>query len=264
MNDRLGCDDVNVSSYVAQLRNDGDRVSTVLAGADLDARVPSCPDWSLRDLIRHLGGVHRWATGFVFALDDHPKDTDLEELIGGWPADADLGPWFAAGHRALVQAIEEAPADLETWTFLEAPTPLMFWARRQAHETAIHRVDAELAVGRVTGFPMAFAADGIDELLLRFASRPGRELPVDRPRSMTVRASDAERSWRITFAPDALDIEADVTRNSGGPLADANVEGPASELYVWLWNRRETGGFEVRGDPGLLALWRDVLQVRWS
>jgi uncharacterized protein (TIGR03083 family) len=251
---------VEVAAYVTQLRHDGERVSTVLAGADLDARVPSCPDWSLRDLVRHLGGVHRWAAGFVLALDDHPIDADLEELVGGWPPDAELRSWFAAGHRALVQAIEEAPADLETWTFLEARTPLVFWARRQAHETAIHRVDAELAVGEVTGFPTAFAADGIDELLLRFASRPGRELPVDRTRTMTVRATDENRTWRITFAPCGLDIEAD----TDGTDAESDVSASASELYIWLWNRSDAGTLDITGDSELLDVWRDAVQILWS
>ena len=116
-----------------------------------------------------------------------------------------------------MEALASAPADLETWTFLDAPTPLAFWARRQAHETAIHRVDAESAAGDVTGFPSGFAADGIDELLLRFVGRPGRPLPVETPRSMVVRALDVPRSWRVTFAPSGFQIQADratTTRSS--------------------------------------------------
>jgi hypothetical protein len=160
-----------------------------------------------------------------------------------------------------VEALASAPADLETWTFLEAPTPLAFWARRQAHETAIHRVDAESAGGNVTGFPSGFAVDGIDELLLRFANRPGRTLPaVETTRSMVVRAKDEPRSWRVTFAPSGFRIEADPINDD----AELLVTGDASELYVLLWNRRDAAGSEMDGEPDLLDLWRETAQIRWS
>ena len=81
------------------------------------------------------------------------------------------GAWFADSHERSWRRLASAPADLETWTFLEAPT-LTFWARRQAHETAIHRVDAESLWG-CHRFPSGFAVDGIDELLpLREPARP--------------------------------------------------------------------------------------------
>jgi len=179
---------MNVAEYIEQLRLDGERLAEVASSTDPAAPVPTCPDWELRDLVRHVGGVHRWATGFVLGAGQQPPEGDLEQFVGGWPQDADLVAWFRAGHQALGDALASAPADLETWTFMDAPTPLEFLALRQAHETAIHRVDGETAAGDVTGFPPAFAADGIDELLLRIASRSGRTLELETPRSMVVQA----------------------------------------------------------------------------
>jgi uncharacterized protein (TIGR03083 family) len=251
---------VDVLEHVEQLRLDGERLAEVASSTDPVAPVPTCPDWQLRDLVRHVGGVHRWATGFVLGAGVQPPDGDLEQLVGGWPEDADLVAWFRAGHRSLVEALASAPADLNTWTFLDAPTPLAFWARRQAHETAIHRVDAESAAGDATGFPSVFAADGVDELLLRFASRSSRTLPVGAPRSMFVRATDVPRSWFVTFTPTGFQIQAD-------PMdADAEllVTGVASDLYVMLWNRRDTAGLELDGEPYLLELWREVLRISWN
>jgi uncharacterized protein (TIGR03083 family) len=252
---------VDVPVYVEQLRRDGERLATVASLTDPGAPVPTCPDWSLRDLVRHVGGVHRWATGFVRGAGRQPPDGDLERFVGGWPQDDKLVEWFADGHRVLVEALDSATADLETWTFLEAPTPLAFWARRQAHETAIHRVDAESAGGDVTGFPSDFAIDGIDELLLRFANRPGRPLPaVETTRSMVVRAKDEPRSWRVTFAPSGFQIEADPIDDD----AELLVTGDASELYVLLWNRRDAAGSEMVGETDLVDLWRETVQIRWS
>jgi uncharacterized protein (TIGR03083 family) len=180
-------------------------------------------------------------------------------MVGGWPRDEDLAAWFAVGHAELVGALRNAPDDLETWTFLEAATPLAFWARRQAHETAIHRVDAESATGATTGFPADFAADGIDELLLRFVARGGRPLPVDRERTLTVAATDVDGAWTVTLAPEGFRIATGAV--SGG---DASLRGPASELYVCLWNRSSPEGLDRNGDHGLLDLWREHARVTWS
>ena len=169
---------MEVPDYVDQLRRDGERLATVASFADPARRCRPAPTGRSAIWFDHVGGVHRWATGFVRGAGREPPDGDLERFVEGWPEDAGLVAWFSDGHRALVEALASAPADLETWTFLEAPTPLAFWARRQAHETAIHRVDAERAGGDVTGFPSGFAVDGIDELLLRFANRSGRPLPT--------------------------------------------------------------------------------------
>ena len=251
---------MEVLDHVEQLRLDGERLAEVVSSTDPDASVPTCPDWQLRDLVRHVGGVHRWATGFVLGAGVQPPDGDLEQLVGGWPEDADLVAWFQDGHRALVKALVSAPADLETWTFLDAPTPLAFWARRQAHETAIHRVDAETAAGDVTGFPSGFAADGIDELLLRFVGRPGRTLQIDSPSSMHIRATDVPRSWHVTFASTGIDTQPDPI----GTDADLVVSGDTSDLYVMLWNRRDVAGLELDGEPDPLDLWRETVRIRWT
>ena len=115
----------------------------------------------------------------------------------GPAADKDLPGWFLDGHQRLVTALEQADPGLTCWTFLAAPSPLAFWARRQAHETAIHtaihRVDAQLAEG--TGpaglgpFAPGLARDGIDELIMGFGRRRSkRGLRSDPPRWLAVHA----------------------------------------------------------------------------
>ena len=223
---------MDVEQHVEQLRLDGERLAEVVSSCDPAAPVPTCPDWQVRD-----PGPACWRRasdgqpGSSWAPASSLPDGDLEQLVGGWPSETELVAWFRAGHRALVEALPEAPPDLETWTFLDAPTPLAFWARRQAHETAIHRVDAEIAGGSITGFPPAFAADGLDELMLRFANRPGRTLPVESPRSMIVCATDVSRSWGVTFAPTGFQIQADPEHVD----PEFVVAGGASDLDLMLW-----------------------------
>lgn len=244
--------------HIAALEQAGVRFSRVLATVDLDAPVPPCPGWDVRDLTQHLGGIHRWATAYVARGRKEPIDLELEELVGGWPPDEALAGWFVDGHAGLVAALQAAPPDLECFTFLDAPTPLAMWARRQAHETSIHRVDLESAAGHVTGFSPEFAADGIDELLTAFITRPGRGPRASRPTSLVVAPNDSQARWLVSF--DATSCQ---TERSDGE-ADTRVMGTASDLYAWAWNRPSVQNIDIHGDPAVIEAWRDTVHVRWS
>src|SRR5262249_5411751 len=135
----------DIPGYIGALRREGQLLAGEAQRAGLAARVPSCPGWAVRDLLKHTGYVHRWATGFVAQGLIRPVGDSEEEILSQGPGDAELPGWFREGHAALVQALSVAGPDLNCWAFLAAPSPLAFWARRQAHETAIHRVDARQA-----------------------------------------------------------------------------------------------------------------------
>ena len=278
------CEPCDAGYHVDCLEREGQLLAAAAARAGLGAPVPSCPGWRVRDLLAHTGYVHRWAAGFVAEGRTDPVDTpDEPDLLRLAPPDADLLAWFRKGHAALVRTLREAPADVRCWSFLPAPSPLAFWARRQAHETAIHRVDAQLAAaaspegtgggetdgggtgsapgGGVTPLEGRFAADGIDELLTGFLARNMRRGRWQgRPGRLAIRARDGEgeAGWLVVTAPDG----ASVSRGAGP--ADCEVTGPAAGLYLALWNRGQVDGLEVRGDPGLLTDLRDGLHVRWS
>jgi hypothetical protein len=132
------------------------------------------------------------------------------------------------------------------------------WARRQAHETAMHRVDAESPGSMITGFEPAFAADGVDELLSCFMTRPHLRTPkISSPTSVHVHATDTGDDWYIKISPEAV-----VTSRRGGP-ADCTITAAAGDLYLLLWNRRSNADISVDGDRDLLALWRKDVQIRW-
>jgi uncharacterized protein (TIGR03083 family) len=238
--------------------------------AGLLAPVPSCPGWQVRDLLRHQGYVHRWAASYVAEqrLEMAPEVAEIEQLRGG-PADSGLLDWFCAGHAALVTTLKTAAPDVVCWTFLPAPSPLAFWARRQAHETAIHRADAELAAGgALTPVTAEFAADGIDELMTGFFGRDGSRLPAEQRaggrRSVRVCATDADLEWRLEFTGDGH--RAASAGHGGGGTADCTLAGPAGGLYLLLWNRVEPGAVRVTvgGDPALLQDWRAGMRVTWE
>ncbi|MFF3397498.1 maleylpyruvate isomerase family mycothiol-dependent enzyme [Streptomyces sp. NPDC002659] len=238
------------------LVHEGQLLAAAAAEAGPDATVPTCPDWQVRDLLRHVGMVHRWATAFVTEgrTEYHPAE-ERSELDGD-----ELVEWFREGHGLLVAALSEAPADLHCWTFLPAPSPLAFWARRQAHETAIHRVDAESALGG-TPSPVAaeFAADGIAELLTGFHGRSRSAVRSEAPRSLRVRPVDTDDVWTVWVSTDAPRTEP----SEEGP-ADCELSGTAEQLYLTLWNRLPLSAVSVAGEADLARLWCEMSPITWS
>ncbi len=285
-----------VAEHIAALRDEGVLLAGAAGRAGPDAPLPTCPGWRVRDLVRHVGGVHRWATGYVAGQHAAPVPGPAEEemIRSGPPGDQDLLGWFLAGHQALVTALEQADPAMTCWTFLEAPSPLAFWARRQAHETAIHRVDAQLAASAASpggpaspgGFAPGLAADGIDELVMGFGRRQSkRGLRSDPPCWLAVHArpgpgsgpgagpgrqgADGEESaghadWVIRMGTDSAGVargEIPADDVPGGTGCD--LTGPAEALYLLLWNRAGTEGLQARGDPRGLDVWREQARVRW-
>jgi uncharacterized protein (TIGR03083 family) len=248
---------MEVAEHLAALRREGDLLAAAAERADLDTPIPTCPEWRMRDLVRHMGDVHRWATAHVAERRAEPIRT-VDEAAGPLPDDAGLLDWFRQGHSRLVGTLETAGPDVECWTFLPAPSPVAFWARRQAHETGIHRADAESPVGTITPFAPAFAVDGIDELLFGFLARPGEGAGTDPPRTLHLHATDTGGEWLAKIR--GLTVEA--TRDHA--KADCTVRGPASDLHLLLWNRRMPEGLEVHGDASVLSSWRENVQVRWG
>jgi uncharacterized protein (TIGR03083 family) len=274
---------MEIADHIACLRSEGELLAEAAERSPLTAPVPGCPGWRLRDLLAHLGFVHRWATRYVAeGRTEATSEPGEEEIIRLAPADESLLGWFRAGHARLVSVLAAADPATRCWTFMPAPSPLAFWARRQAHETAIHRVDAQLAAaaavpGAVPGagldpFAAGLAADGVDELLTGFGRDPGSF--CDEPAVLVIRAEDGARGadWTVVMGqpqagvsrgldPAARAAAAGVT---GPAPAYCEVTGPAPVLYLMLWNRGTAAAIDVRGDDGVLAAWREKMQVRWD
>jgi uncharacterized protein (TIGR03083 family) len=252
---------VDIAAHIAALRHDGELLADAAQRAGLDAPVLSRPGWRVRDLVQHVGDVHRWAAGNVTSGNGKPV-SEGRERAPAWlrPDDDMLVDWFRAGHDALVKVLELADPGLDCWTFMPAPSPLAFWARRQAHETAIHRIDAEAADGNITPFSPLFAADGVDELLTMFVSAPGGGLRADPPRTLAVHAVDGApdggpADWLVRIGRGQVEV----SREAAG--GDCELSGCASDLYLLLWNRQGTDGIQVTGDRSLLAAWHESVRI---
>jgi uncharacterized protein (TIGR03083 family) len=248
---------MEIIEFVETLRLDGALLADAAEEAGPDARIPACPEWQMRDLLRHVGRVHRWATDYVTKGVQEPSRPEAAPELD----DKELPGWLREGHHRLVIALDSASEDLSAWTFLPAPTPLAFWARRQAHETAVHRADAQQALGApLTPLPSAFAADGIDELLTIHSAGRGR-LRTDSPRTLRLRARDSiGADWTVRLSDGPARAErtaAEADGEAGGEGVDCTIEGRAEELYLALWNRLPWDGLTVSGDADLARLWQE-------
>lgn len=237
--------------------------AVVTSGADLSATVPTCPDWSLEQLVRHTGGALRWVELMVRtrAQEEIPE----EEVPGvegpeekGDPAALDA--WLAETGENIVAALREAGPDAKVWGWagiLNAG----FWARRMTHEITVHRADATLAAGLPYEVAPDVAADAIDEWLqiIEWAQRtlpddPSRELR--RPGSSihlhaTDSTPDVNAEWFIDLAEDA------VAWRRGHEKATVALRGPLTAVLLAFYRRLplDSPQLEVLGERELLEFW---------
>ncbi|MEV2254158.1 maleylpyruvate isomerase family mycothiol-dependent enzyme [Streptomyces sp. NPDC050147] len=244
---------MKISEHLEILDAEGKLLARTAEAAGPDAKVANCPGWAVRDLLRHTGTVHRWAAAFVAEGHIAPRPMDEPPELDG----AALVGWYRQAHADLVATLRAASPDVRCWAFLPAPSPLGFWARRQANETTIHRVDAESALGGASSpIGAEFAADGIDELLRGFHARSRSRVRTQEPRVLRVRATDAgtDAVWTVH-----LSQEPPVTERGEDGRAECEVSGPAELVYLALWNRAPFP--HVSGDTALSALWSEMSGV---
>jgi uncharacterized protein (TIGR03083 family) len=202
-------------------------------------------------LVGHLTRTHRWAVSILRG--GRPEDFEFSP-----PEDeAELYEVYDAGLAQLLDQLRATPDRAPIWTIQPAASAKLFWARRMAHETAIHRVDAQLAAGfGVQGFEPAFAVDGIEELLTGSAAARFDRSRLPGERTISLTPLDSNASWTLLVGPQLLSCRPQAIDD-----ADLSVFGLASDLYCWAWNRAGTEEVSLRGDLALADLWRQDFRV---
>jgi uncharacterized protein (TIGR03083 family) len=110
---------VEIAEHIAAVRLHGESLAAAAEQAGLEAPVPPCAPWLVKDLLRHTGYVHRWAAAHLTERPAEMIEGPAEdEILSGGAADGELIAWFRAGHAALVEALSDADPGLRTWTRL--------------------------------------------------------------------------------------------------------------------------------------------------
>lgn len=232
---------VDHATFVQAIETHSDALREAAIAAGPDAQVPSCPRWTVRRLVRHTARVHSLAV--AGAHDPSGENARAAAAPEEWAA---LLSWWDSQRAALRRIFAGDPAAPAHLPFPAYAQTVASWARRLAHETAIHRLDAELAAGKDTvTFDREFAADGIDELLTMVLHRRTDWTATTADGTVLVYADDAARLWSVRVAPGTAPRLAEEAFEPG-----VTVEGSADAVYRALWGRPSTA--KITGDATLL------------
>lgn len=251
------CSVVRVFDYIDIIRSESARFASLTRDVAKSSQVPSCPGWSISDLVWHLAEVqYFWASVVEGQLDSPESVATLER-----PDDTELSSLFDMQSARLLAALHARSPDDTCWSWYDAGHSVGWVMRRQAHEALIHRVDAELAAGKLTPLDEDLAADGVDEILTtmldtgdipdwsRFEPSGATAVlatPTNRWEMDLGRFTGTSPSSGTTYDDPALLLR---------PIretASVMITGSAADLDLWLWGRGSADDLEVTGDSALL------------
>jgi uncharacterized protein (TIGR03083 family) len=236
------------SGFLEYIRREGAAMTSAARVAGVDAAVPSCPEWSVADLLSHLGRIHRYVTGIVI---DRPS-APTQHWSTSEPADVAVRiEWFEDGYHALADALGSARPSEPSWSWTPDRT-VGFWARRQAHELAVHRWDAQLAAGEAQPIDAQLAVDGIQEVFDILPSRPRADEVRGGGETIHLHCTDVDGEWLLRLDPDGLAVTREHAKG------DVAARGTASDLELLLCGRIPPERVEVFGDAALLTRWQEI------
>jgi len=206
--------------------------------ANQQLAVPSCPEWTVGDLIYHVGWVQLFWAHNLLARDSSTKSSpgEVED-----PSDDTLAQWFRTCTTSLVSALEELGDDSPCWTWWGEPLTSGAVARHQVQEAAVHHWDVCLALGNRQAINRDVAHDGVGEFLEVHAS----EIPTsDRP-MVIFRSTDTKGTWGVP----------------GDKSASTEIRGTASDLALLLNGRIPLTALEVEGSLTGVQLLLDAIDL---
>jgi uncharacterized protein (TIGR03083 family) len=249
--------------FVEEFVGAAERLAVTVAWADLRAPVRTCPGWTVHDLVVHVGNVHAWAATIVETGRAAAEQNDEPSSGKGRAVSA----WYAGKAEDLYEVLRASDPDAPCWNFAFGSGTKRFWPRRQLHETTVHGLDLDHAIGRASAVTPAIARDGIDEVLRVFLHRMhrgGHAAALDRP--VAVAATDTGDTWVVAPRPapgstpmvpaQPIGTAAETVpplpptvehRRTPSVVAVADrVEAPADVLYRLLWKRVGVDEADVR------------------
>ena len=239
------------TQYIAAIRREGEAFVAAARKAGYDAPVPSCPNWRVEDLCSHIGRVHHWVADII---ETRPADPKAHWSATVAPAAAAVIDYEAEGYVRLADALESAGPKDAVWTWTPDRTT-GFWARRQAHELAVHRWDVQGAVGSPEPIERELAVDGIQEVFDILPARPRSEPITGNGETIHLHCTDGAGEWLVKMEPEGLVV---TNEHAKGDVA---ARGSASDLLLLIWGRIAPDAVEVFGDASLLTNWQDLARV---
>lgn len=236
---------MDYQEHVEAVARSGVGIVGALRKAQPDARVPSCPEWTLTELAKHVGEFTGFWTHVLCEGTGRPK-TPFPEM----PAGPQLASWYEELVGHLVTELGQAGPDTKVWTWAPDAQHAGFVARRCAHELTVHRYDAQLVDGNPDPIAPAVAADGIEEIIFMIGAH-GPPEGCGNGETLHLHGTDAPAEWLLTFGPDGLAVE------RGHAKGDLALRGAVGDLELMAYHRPPAGIVEHHGDESVLdALYR--------
>jgi len=241
----------NKEFWLAGLRAEGAafRAAVGQEGA-LTSPVPSCPNWTVQDLVHHLGDIYRFVGSHVSrGVTSAPERPERGDLPTGTAALA----WWDEQYARLISMLDGIDPALPAWNWAPQPKKAEFWPRRMAHETAVHRWDAQMALGLSEPIEAKLAADGITEVIDTWLPAGRRRGSRDRHGVVALRAIDVEEVWDVRLRGEGIALlDTDTLLDDDDHHERAIATGTASDLLLALYGRVPFDVLEVVGDVSLL------------
>jgi uncharacterized protein (TIGR03083 family) len=217
--------------YLVHLNADYQLLAAAIPDAPVD--VPSCPGWSTNDLAKHMAQVYLHQA-FVVETGNTPEQ---KEHLSRYPRTDDYLEFMGWGFEAITKALDINRPERPTWSWHHSDFSVDFWFRRMAHETVIHRIDAELAISSVTPIDESLALDGVDEvldflpLLGSWPEAPNVDFGIV---SIVASTAAGTKVWDLSFTDKAATVSAAAEPNETARLV---ISGDAEAMDLYLWGR---------------------------
>lgn len=240
--------------WLAGLRSEASAFAAAVGqeGA-LDLPVPSCPEWHVADLVRHLGTRYAWVRSHVARGVTSRPEEPSGETGGEGPAEGeDPVDWWRRQYDALLALLDGLDPDLPAWNWAPQPKRAMFWYRRTAHETAVHRWDAQMATGLAEPVEAKLAADGLTEVLDTWLPA-GRGRGERRPGVVALQATDIDEVWYVRLRREGIALlDTDTLLDDDDRHERATASATASDLLLAAYGRIPFEALQTSGDASLL------------
>ncbi|GLH95459.1 maleylpyruvate isomerase family mycothiol-dependent enzyme [Phytohabitans aurantiacus] len=239
--------------WIAGLRAEGPAFRSAVAEAPPDAEIPPCPGWTVTDLVHHLGSVYRWVRGHAARGVTTPPESRRAPLLEDLPTGPAAVEWWQEEYRLLIEALDALDPELPAWNWAPQAKKASFWHRRMAHETAVHRWDAQMAIGAGEPVETKLAVDGVGEVLDTWLPAGRRQLPSPRHGVVQLVATDAGQEWFLRLRGEGVALlDTSTLLDSDEHHARVYAAGTASDLLLALFGRVPFDVLEVTGDATLL------------
>ncbi len=239
----------NKDFWLAAMRSDGPAFRAAVAEAEPDAQVPSCPQWTVAQLTGHLVGLYDWVVGQVGRGVTGMPTQRPPETRAATPEE------FDESFAALLTLLDALDPEMPAWNWAPQSKKVGFWHRRMAHETAVHRWDAQMATGLAEPIEAKLAADGVTEIIDTWLPAGRGKCPADRHGMIALSATDLEQTWYVRLRPGggvAL-LDTDTLLDADPHHERAVAAGTASDLQLAMMGRIDPDVLTLSGEARLFG-----------